>query len=124
MKHLKDIAIKTSFKRGSRWGNKLIVQRLYDHPAVTAEVYAEGLINSVWESMPNPTFNFLLKEADQDDLIAVTKHKEYDNYKEGYLREFREAIERAYLTAKPGGTRLKLSHQKNQTIKHLRMTRV
>ena len=96
-------------------GKKLIVQRLYDHPAVTAEVYAKGLINSVWECRPNPVFNTLLKEADQDGLIAVTKHKDYDNYKEGCLRELKEAIERAYSTAKPGGTRLALSHQKNQT---------
>ena len=45
-KHLKDVAIKGAFKGGSYHGNKSIVERFYDHPAVTSEDYAEGLIYS------------------------------------------------------------------------------
>ena len=39
-KHLKDVAIKEAFKSGSLHGNKSIVERFHDHPAVTPEVYA------------------------------------------------------------------------------------
>ena len=73
-KHLKDVAIKRAFKSGSYHGNKSIVERFHDHPAVTSEDYAHGLINSGIESTQNPIFIFLLGEADQDDLNAVKKH--------------------------------------------------
>ena len=39
-KHLKDVAIKKAFKSGSYHGNKSIVERFHDHPAVTSEDYA------------------------------------------------------------------------------------
>ena len=73
-KHLKDVAIKRAFKSGSYHGNKPIVERFHDHPAVTSEDYAEGLINSGDRSTQDPIFIFLLGEADQDDLNAVKKH--------------------------------------------------
>ena len=104
MKHFKNIAIKVAFERGSWWGNKPIVQHLYDHPTVTPEVYATGLINS-GESPQNPIFDLLLENADQDDLIAVKMHKEYGCRSE----EFKQAIERTISTAKPGGTRVTFS---------------
>ena len=53
------------------------MERFYDHPAVTSEDYADGLINSGGRSTQNPIFIFLLGEADQDDLIAVKKHDWY-----------------------------------------------
>ena len=73
-KHLKDVAIKRAFKRGSYHGNKPIVERFHDHPAVTPEDYAEGLIDSGNRSTQDPIFIFLLGEADQDDLNAVKEH--------------------------------------------------
>ena len=49
------------------------MERFHDHPAITPEVYAQGLINSGDRSTQNPIFNFLLGEADQDDLNTVKK---------------------------------------------------
>src|ERR1700738_2161095 len=45
-KHLKDIAIKRAFGNGSVWRNKSLMERFYDHYAVTPEVYAGVLIYS------------------------------------------------------------------------------
>jgi len=100
-KYLKDVSIKQAFRSGLYHGNKSIVELLYDHPAVTSQDYATGLINSGCRSTQDPMFIFLLGEADQDDLNAVKKHDWYRTRSE----EFRKMIENALLTAKPGGTR-------------------
>ena len=52
-KHLKDVAIKEAFDERISYGNKSIVERLYDHPAVTSEDYAEGLF--ILEKDPHRT---------------------------------------------------------------------
>jgi len=112
-KHLKDAAIKKAFKCGSSSGIKSIVERFYDHPVVTSDVYADGLIYSGKESTQDPIFNFLLGEADQGDLIAVKKHPWY-KYNTSY--EFKKVIEDALLTAKPSGTRLTLPFQRAERV--------
>ena len=52
------------------------MKRFYDHPAVTPEYYANRLNNFGYNSTQDPTFSFLLKEADQDDLNAVKKNED------------------------------------------------
>ena len=99
--HLKDAAIKQAFKRGSYHGDKSIVERFYDHPAVTSKEYADGLLNSGRYDTQKPIFTLLLGEADQDDLNAVKKHWDYKSES----KEFKKVIEDALLTAKPGGDR-------------------
>lgn len=111
-KHLKDIAIKAAIKGGSYYGNKSIVDRFHDHPAVTSEDYAQGLIYSGEESTQDPVFNFLLGEADQGDLNAVKMHNQHE-HKSG---EFKKKIEDALLIAKPGGTRLTLPFQRAELV--------
>jgi len=112
-KHFKGIAIKKAFKCGSLEGNKSIVERFYDHPAVTSKDYAVGLTASVCKSTQGPIFTFLLGEADQDDLNAV---KRDPNYKYNTSYEFKKVIEDALLTAKPGGTRLTLPFQRAERV--------
>ena len=111
-KHLKDVAIKQAFKSGSFHENKSIVERFHDHPAVTSEDYAQGLIDSGYGSTQDPILISLLGEADQDDLIAVKKHDRYKNRPD----EFKKAIDKALLTAKPGGTRSALPIQRAELV--------
>jgi len=100
-RHLKGAAINTAFKEGSQYGNKSIVERFHDHPAVTGEAYRVGLFRSGEKSSRNPIFIFLLGEANQGDLNAVKKDEDYEDMSD----DFQEAIEDALLTAKPGETR-------------------
>jgi len=102
LKHLRDVAVKKVFEKGSERGNMMIVKRFYDDPAITSKDYALGVINAGYESMQNPIFNFLLGEADKDDLNAVKEHKYYA----ARPKEFKDAIDKALLSAKPGGDRL------------------
>jgi len=112
LKHLKDVATKTAFERGSSLDNQPIVERFYDHPAVTSEVFAKGLISSGFQSIQEPIFAFLLAEADQDDLIAVKKDA---HYKYSTSEGFKKVIDKALLIAKPGGTRF--THRDPQRAK-------
>jgi len=77
------------------------MEQFYDHPAVTREVYVEGIVNFGNTYRYNLTFIFLLSEADEGDLIAVKKHWSYEHRS----KEFRKAIEKTLLTAKSRGDR-------------------
>jgi len=111
-RHLKDVAIKKAFMEGSYHGNKPIVERFHDHPAVSVEDYAYGLIYSGKRSTQDPNFIFLLGEADQDDLNAVKKHDLYESRSD----EFKKVIEDALVIAKPGGTRSTLPFQRAELV--------
>lgn len=102
LNYLEEAAIKQAFISGSSDGNKLIVDRYYDHPAITSEYYAWGLINSGRNPARNPAFIFLLGNADMDDLIAAKKDTVYTYNPD----EFKKAIEDALLIAKPSGYRM------------------
>ena len=66
-RNLKNAAIRQAFKIGARRGIKDIVEEFHEHPAITSEGYAYGLIYS-WENDKLNTFPFLLSQADQGDL--------------------------------------------------------
>ena len=53
------------------------MERFHDYHAVTSDDYAQGLISSGDGSIQSSTFNFLLGEADQDELNAVKKNEGY-----------------------------------------------
>ena len=86
LRHLKDVLSKTAFIRGSMKGIKPVVEYLYDDPAVTPGIYAQGLIVSKKRDMVDTT-NFLLKEADQDDLNAVKGGKWYRRCRKNSKRQ-------------------------------------
>ena len=49
------------------------MEEFHDHPAITSEEYADGLIRS-WENDKSKiVFPFLLSQADQGDLEEVKK---------------------------------------------------
>jgi len=100
-RHLKDVLIRETF---SVYACPIsFMKRYYDHPAVTPKFYASGLINFGDEPTQVPIFSFLLNEADQDDLKAVKQCAWYENSSSD---EFKGTIEKALLTAKPGGSRV------------------
>ena len=98
---LKEVVIQEAFKEGAEHHNNTWVERFFDHPAVTPDVYANGLILSGNDNAQDPIFKWLLAEADRADLQAV-QSKEYYEY---LSTEFRAAIEQALLTANPEGSR-------------------
>jgi len=112
-KYLKGIAIKRAFREGYDRGNKPIVERLYDNSAVTSDDYAQGLIHSGIRSTQDPTFIFLIGEADQGDLNAVKKQWLYEDRS----NDFKKALEDALLTAMPGGDRLNRVQRTKHTMK-------
>ena len=61
LRHLKDVLSKTAFIRGSMKGIKPVVEYLYDDPAVTPGIYAQGLIVSKKRDMVTPPI-FCLKK--------------------------------------------------------------
>ena len=78
LKCLRDVAVRSRFKEESGRDNMLIVQDLYDDPAITPECYAQVLDNL--ESTSNhDTFYFLLKNADQGDLHELRKRTYHAN---------------------------------------------
>ena len=94
---LKEIAIQAAFKAGAKHHNSTWVERFFDHPAVTPDVYANGLIWSGDDNAQDPIFKWLLAEADRADLQALQSHEYYK-----YLSpEFRAAIEQALPKANP-----------------------
>ena len=46
---LNNVAIQKAFNEGAWRGIKDIVEEFHEHPAITSEIYAYGLINS-WEN--------------------------------------------------------------------------
>ena len=69
---LKNVAIQGAFYEGAWRGIKYFVEEFHEHPAITSEEYAYGLIYS-WENDKSKTFPFLLTQADQGDLEKVKK---------------------------------------------------
>ena len=54
-------------------GIKYIVEEFHEHPAITSEEYANGLIDSWKKDKSKTVFPFLLAQADQGDLEKVKK---------------------------------------------------
>ena len=77
-RNLKNGAIQVAFVQGAERGIKYIVEELHEHPAITPEIYAGGLVFSWRDGMPNTVFPFLLDQADQDDLKETMKREEYN----------------------------------------------
>ena len=73
---MKDAAIQEAFYEGASEGIKDIVEELHEHPAITSEKYADGLIKS-WNNDKLTVFQFLLAQADQGDLKEVKKALAY-----------------------------------------------
>ena len=46
---MKDVAIQEAFYQGAVRGIKDIVEKFHEHPAITSEEYADGLIDS-WKN--------------------------------------------------------------------------
>ena len=61
-------AIHAAFHEGSRRCNQDIVELYHEHPAITSEEYAIGLLASWNKGEPNQVFQFLVEQADQGDL--------------------------------------------------------
>ena len=89
-----------AFNQGALRGIKDIVEEFHEHPAITSERYANGLIDSWKNDKLKIAFPFLLTQADQGDLEKV---KEDDKYKND--PEFRKAIDDAFSRAEPAGSR-------------------
>ena len=70
-RNLKDVAIREAFYQGALRGIKDIVEELHEHPAITSERYAYGLIGSWKDGNSKTVFPFLLAQADQGDLEKV-----------------------------------------------------
>ena len=98
---LKEEAIQTAFWEGAKRGNQDIMEEYYGHPAVTSGRYAGGLKASWNNGEPNQVFSFLLDHADQGDLDMAKKQYEYRKYP-----ECRQAIDEAFKTAPPAGSRI------------------
>ena len=74
---------------------------IYNHAAITPELYADALIITATGWKYHYTRQFLLKRADRYDLQAVKEKAGYADLNP----EFRDAIEKALEKAAPGGTR-------------------
>ena len=98
-RNLKNVAIQKAFIEGAWRGIKDIVEEFHEHPAITSEIYANGLISS-WEYDKSMAFPFLLAQADQGDLKKV---KNYDQYKND--PKFSKVIDGAFPRAEPAGSR-------------------
>ena len=98
--YLENAAIQRTFYEGALRGIKYFVEEFHEHPAITSERYANGLINSGYRYMPNPVFSFLLAQADQGDLEEVKQKWKEDEYS-----EFHKSIDEAKKTAPRAGMR-------------------
>jgi hypothetical protein len=107
---LKDVVIQWTFYEGTQRGNQDIVELYYEHPAIASERYARGLMNSWHLVKPNQVFPFLLKQADQGDLMHAK-----EKYAEKWLEQFRQAIDKAPKPAPPAGSRI-ISVEKVQRV--------
>ena len=72
-RNLKDVAIQRAFYEGALRGIKYIVEEFHEHPAITSERYADGLVDSWKDDKSKIVFPFLLTQADQGDLEEVKK---------------------------------------------------
>ena len=104
---LKEEAIQGAFYEGAKRGNQDIVEVYYEHPAITSEEYADGLYASWNDGESNQVFPFLLEQADQGDLDAAKEEYVYKKYP-----KFRQAIDKAFKTAPPAGSRHQPSIEK------------
>ena len=101
---LEYLAIQKAFMEGVRSGKVyLLPDDICNHAAITPELYADALIEIINWLREADIRQFLLKQADQNDLQAV---KEKAGYADLYS-ESRDVIEEALKTAAPGGTRTK-----------------
>ena len=75
---LKEEAIQAAFYVGARKGNQDVVGLYCEHPAVTSDIYADGLYESWNYGKPNQALQFLLKQADQGDLEGAKKKYAYE----------------------------------------------
>ena len=78
-----------------------LLERILEDPAITPELYADGLIAYGKYEKHLMVFQWLLKRADRDDLVAVRGKNDY--YRMWYRSCY--AIDDAWKTAPPGGTR-------------------
>lgn len=92
-------AIQEAFCDGALYGIEYFIGKFHEHPAVTSERYAQGLVIS-WKKENLAVFQFILAQADQDDLKQTKK----DYGRVGDLK-FRRAIKEAMEKAPPIGTR-------------------
>ena len=102
-KELKVLVIQIVFFNGAKHDNAIWIERFYNHPAITPEAYARGLILSRKSKTQNPTFQWLLAKADFDDLQAIQRMIHYVDTERA---DFMAAINKALRDVKPGGTRL------------------
>ena len=97
---LKDLVIRHAFYEGADRGNQYFVELYYEHSAITAEDYADGLYASWKGGNPNQVFQFLLEQADQGDLMHAEGRYAVD------YPEFGQVIDKAFETAPPAGSRI------------------
>lgn len=90
---LDDVAIKWAFSLASLLPveGKSFVERFFDHPAITAESYADALHDSYKDECPaNKPFKWLLDRADRQDLEAARRDKRFSER----WQEFQNAVNR------------------------------
>ena len=97
---LKENAIQWAFYEGVKKSNQDIVGVYCEHPAITSEEYAIGLMNCWNNGKPNQASQFILGQADQGDLNMAKWRYEYDKYP-----KFRLAIDKAFEAAPSAGSR-------------------
>ena len=112
---LKNIAIQAVFSAGAFYGNEIWTKGFYNHPLITSETYADGLIQAGQSDVNNPVFKWLLATAGQDDLLAVKKQENYG----GLGKDFVNAVEQALSSAKPGKARLGVTGPKVEAVKRI-----
>lgn len=108
-----EIAVQKTFREGVLYCSEVGTKDCYNHPAITAEVYASGLIESGRCGVDSPVFEWLLEHADEDDLAEVVVRRGYPKLG----THFRVAIEEAMSKASPGGTRTSAVVSKAQVVK-------
>ena len=69
--HLRNIAIQRAFFESAWSYNDFWPKRFYNHPAITSDVYAKGLVASSEYVEDSPIFLWLLAKADRNDLQAA-----------------------------------------------------
>ena len=107
------IAIQKTFREGVLYCSEVGTRDCYNHPAITAEVYASGLIESRRCGVDGPVFKWLLEHADEDDLAEVLVRRGYPKLG----TDFRAAIEDAMSKAPSGSTRTSVAVSKGQAVK-------
>jgi len=79
-------AIQQAFREASRFDNRALAKRFFDHPAITAEIYSYALYFSLCScNLISELFYWLLARADNQDLIAAKKMKKSELCSEQFL---------------------------------------